>query len=501
MNAPDLLTLLMLLPLAGAAGCALLPRTATRACAVGTAAAVLGIAVLTVIGYDPRLGELQAVVRHTWIPALGVDYHVGIDGISVGFVVATALLVLLTLCASPRTLSGDRGFAGLVLVMESMLLTAFSAQNFFLWFLGYELSLIPAYLLIRLWGGPRRDGASLQFLLTTQAGSVALLVGFLALQRATGTFDLPTLATLGARGELAPALAATFGSASAAMLVCALVVAALAVKIPLVPVHTWLPAAYAEAPTPVTMLLTGALSKLGLYGLFRLALPLFPAELAQMRPVLLVVAAVTVVGSAFAALAQRDLKRILAYASVNHLGLCTLAVFAALGSAAGPDRDAALLGALLLGLNHAVTAPALFWFAGLLSDRAGGRRGLGDFGGIRAAAPVLAGAMGVAVFASLGLPGLNGFPGELLILRGVLPLAPWAGAAALVGLLITAAFLLRLIHRVFHGPAGPASGSVTDLGIGERWIAAAFVGIIVVLGVWPRWVTDIVEVSLRRISL
>jgi len=490
MNAFPLLSLLIALPLAASVWVALLPARAARPVALGGSLATLAAALFLVRFFDPTATGLQAVERLPWIPALGAEFHLGIDGIGIGFVLLTAALVPFVLFAFPAAWCRDRLTFSLVLALESMLLGAFVAQNFLLWFLCYELTLIPAYLLIRLRGGPGRHPASLQFLLTTQLGGVALLIGFLAVQRAAGTFDLQELARMAGSGTLHATLAATFGFAGVGTLVFALVFLGLAVKIPLLPLHTWLPPAYAEAPTPVTMLLTGALSKLGLYGLLRLWVPLFPEELAAFRPQLVLLASVTVLASAFTALVQTDLKRVLAYSSINHLGLCTLAIVATAHGESGAAR-AGLQGALLLAINHGLTAPALFWFVGLLEARSGGVRGIGSFGGLRAVAPVFSGTMGIALFASLGLPGLNGFPGELLLFSALVPISPWAAAAGLIGLLITAVFLLRIVHRVFHGPVPAEHAGFADLAPGERRLAFAAVGGMVVLGLWPRLITDL----------
>ena len=216
------------------------------------------------------------------------------------------------------------------------------------------------------------------------------------------------------------------------------VLAGFAVKVPLMPFHTWLPAAYSEAPSPVTMLLTGTMSKMGVYGLLRIALPMFGHEIAQMRTPLLVLAVLTVVMGAWAAAAQKDLKRVFAYSSVNHLGYCLLGIFAlavpATSAAMETSQAAALNGVILQMFNHGITAAALFWFIAMMQERSGGIRGIDDFGGLRKPAPVFAGLMGIALFSSLGLPGLNGFVGEFLIFRGVFPLSWVAATVSVLGI-------------------------------------------------------------------
>ena len=264
------------------------------------------------------------------------------------------------------------------------------------------------------------------------------------------------------------------------------VLAGFAVKVPLIPFHTWLPAAYAEAPSPVTMLLTGAMSKMGVYGLLRIALPIFGHQIAQMRTPLLVLAVATVVMGAWAAAAQKDLKRVFAYSSVNHLGYCLLGIFAlavpAAGAAMQASQAAALNGVILQMFNHGITAAALFWFVAMMQERTGGHRGIDDFGGLRKPAPVLAGLMGIALFSSLGLPGLNGFVGEFLIFRGVFPLAWVAATVSVLGLLVTAAVILTVIQKVFTGPVPERWASFPDMHGGERMAMAPVIGLMLLIG-------------------
>jgi NADH-quinone oxidoreductase subunit M len=367
--------------------------------------------------------------------------------------------------------------------------------NFIHWFLFYELSLVPAYFLLKLWGGPGRVAAANQFFLYTMVGSVALLLAMLAVFLVTGSFDLPALAASGRTGELTSLLAIRLGWPELSTRALALVIfggalLGFAVKVPLWPFHTWLPSAYAEAPTGVAMVLTGAMSKLGVYGLLRILLPIFPEPMRWVLTPLLWLAVATIVFSAWAALTQRDLKRIAAYSSINHLGYCLLGIFA-VASATGSEprwtveKTAALNGVILQMFNHGLTAAALFYFVGLLEQRAG-RRGLDDFGGLRHAAPVFCGLMGITMFASLGLPGLNGFIGEFLIFKGVLPLAGWAAALSALGLLLTAIFLLTILQRVWSGPLPSRWQGFADLTLGERLVVAPAVALMLVLGLWPQ---------------
>ncbi len=332
------------------------------------------------------------------------------------------------------------------------------------------------------------------------AGSVALLVAFLAVFLSTGSMDFIQLAAMCQSGALETAVTAHLGHV---MLWLAIgVLAGFAVKVPMIPFHTWLPATYSEAPSPVTMLLTGAMSKMGVYGLLRIALPLFGPQIYEMRTVLLVLAVATVVLGAWAAAAQKDLKRIFAYSSVNHLGYCLLAIFALAipaDGAAQTSQAAALNGVIFQMFSHGITAGALFWFVSILQLRSGGARGIDDFGGLRKPAPVLAGLMGVALFSSLGLPGLNGFVGEFLIFRGVFPLSWISATVSVLGLLVTAAVLLTVIQKVFNGPVPEHCVNFPDLHHSERMALAPVLILMLVLGVVPQLIVNTVNPTVMNL--
>jgi len=292
---------------------------------------------------------------------------------------------------------------------------------------------------------------------------------------------------------------------SLAIVIFAGVFLGLAVKVPVIPFHTWLPSAYAEAPTGTTMLLTGVMSKMGVYGFVRILLPIFPEQMrwAWAPTALLWLAVITIIFSASAAFAQRDLKRVLAYSSINHLGYCLLGVFAVASmSAATPsavaDKTAALNGVFLQMFNHGLTASTLFWFAGMLEERGGGLRGLDDFGGLRKVAPVFCGLMGIALFSSLGLPGLNGFIGEFLIFRGAFPLATWATALSTIGLLVTAVFILGILQRIFNGPLNEKWSKLPDLTWTERVLVLPAIGLMFALGIYPQLVLGFVNETAKE---
>ncbi|MGC2163839.1 MAG: NADH-quinone oxidoreductase subunit M [Silvibacterium sp.] len=503
MNGLPWITLLTLTPLTGAFLILATGKNRNAARAVAVAASGIALALTLALwhGFNAASGTLQFQEQHAWIPALGVTYHVGIDGLGLLMLMLSAIVVLMSVASSWSCREHGSLYFALVLFLETGLFGTFTALNFIHWFFYWELGLIPAFFLIRLWGGPLRARAATQFFVYTMVGSVALLLAFLAIYLATGQFDFIDLARMAHDGQLVPAFAQnlhwghwTGGEIAACIFWAAFL--GFAVKVPIVPFHTWLPSAYAEAPSGTTMLLTGAMSKMGLYGMLRILVPIFPEQMQHSLTLLLWLAVASVVLSAFVAWAQTDLKRMFAYSSINHLGYCVLGVLVVLkwtgGSLAG-EKAAALDGALLQIFNHALTAAALFWFIAMLEKRSGGLRGLNDFGGLRKIAPVFCGLMGIAIFSSLGLPGLNGFPGEFLIFKGAFPLVTWATALSVIGLLITAVFLLLILERVFFGPVNERWALFPDLSTGERLVLFPALALMFVLGFYPQIIVGTVN--------
>ena len=500
MKSVPLLSLIVFIPWAGAALLAVLRRAsapASRIIALLCSLSTLVLSAVVLARFDPTRTTMQFVEQHDWIVALNVHYHLGLDGLSLVLVLLTGVVSPVALLASWRIERSARLFGALFLFLQGAALGVFLALDFFHWFVFWELSLVPAFFLIKLWGGPAAARAAYQFVIYTIGGSAFMLLGFAALYVACGTLDFTQLAQLGADGTIAQRLALT-GPWAPSMIFLG-VLLGLAVKVPLWPFHTWLPPAYAEAPTGGSMFLTGVMSKMGVYGFLRILWPIFPAQLHAAAPCLLGLALAGVVLGAWAAMRQTDLKRMIAYSSVNHLSYCLLALFAvsyATGRS-GPATEAAtaaLSGTILQMFNHGVSAAALFCCVGILEHRSGGVRGLNDFGGVRTAAPIFAGLCGIALFSSLGLPGLNGFVGEFLIFRGVWGLAPWAAAIACLGLLATAIFLLTFWQRVFHGPRrGAATTEFADLRGVEYAVLVPLVALMFVLGVAPQLLAKLIN--------
>jgi NADH-quinone oxidoreductase subunit M len=506
------LTILTLVPFIGGiivAGLGAERKNRARGFALATSLVALGGAICLWLHFDGKSGELQFVEKMDWVPSLGIQYFIGVDGLGALMVLLTAIVAPLSILVSGTLFEDGKQtnahvYYALVLWLQAGLFGTFTALNFFHWFLFWELGLIPAFFLVKLWGGPKRGPAATQFFIYTMVGSVALLLSFLAIRFATGSFDFIELAKMAKDGSLQKALEAHFAWKSIAMLVFFGAFLGFAVKVPVIPFHTWLPAAYSEAPSPVTMLLTGVMSKMGVYGFLRILLPIFPEQIRAVLTPLLWLAVVTVVLSSCAAFAQKDIKRMLAYSSINHLGYCLLAMFAAVSAATAVNapeiqKAAALDGCLLQMFNHGLTASALFLFVALIEKRSGGLRGLEDFGGLRKIVPVFTGLMGIAIFSSLGLPGLNGFVGEFLVFKGVFPLAPWAAAVAVIGILVTAIFLLTLIQCVFCGPLNERWATFPDLTTRERLLVIPSIALMFILGIWPQFILGVVDATVVKL--
>jgi len=504
-----MLTILTALPVAGALlllGIGDRSRPLTRYVALAFALASLLLTFILWHNFNFALGTLQFEERYAWVPALNIEYHVGIDGLGLLMLLLSAIVVPIGMAASWKIEQRVPLYFALMLLLQACLFGTFTALNFVHWFSFWELSLIPAFFLIKLWGGPRSTPAATQFLVYTMVGGVAMLLSFLAIYLVTGKFDFIELTQLAQTGHLMPGVVASlsmhrFMPHNIAMILFAGTFLGLAVKVPLIPFHTWLPSAYSEAPTGTTIVLTGAMSKMGVYGFIRILLPIFGAQMQAVLTPLLWLAVATVVLSTYAALAQKDLKRIFAYSSINHLGYCMLGIFAVAKFTGGDaalltQKFAAMDGVLLQMFNHGLTAATIFWFIAMLEQRSGGLRNpvgiqIDDFGGLRAVAPVFAGLMGIALFSSLGLPGLNGFVGEFLIFKGAFPLATWASSIAVLGLLVTAIVILGVIQRVFSGPLAERWTSFPDLTLAERISLAPAIALMFVLGLYPQLVLAI----------
>ena len=483
-----LISVLILIPLAGAIALYIGQPKNARAVALIFNALSAFYALMLWQKFDATASGLQVVERQVWIPSIGAEYLVGVDGLSL-------LLVLLTSLVFPFAFSAQRlkrGACALLLVMQAALYGTFTAQNFVLWFLFYEMTLVPAFLLIKIYGAENRDYAAVKFFVYTFLGSVAMLLAFLGIYFAKGTFDFAALASLGKSGLFAGNLQ---------WLAFAGIFLGLAVKVPLFPFHTWLPDAYQAAPTGVSMVLTGALSKMGVYGFIRLLVPLFPNEIKIAGPWLLALVVCSIVFAPLAAWAQRDLKRMVAYLSINHLGYCLLGLFAVTARSTSSliDMHAALSGVFLQIFNHGLTAAALFYFVGLLEQRRG-LSGVDDFGGLMQRTPLLCGWMSVAMFSSLGLPGLNGFVGEFLIFKGSFATAASFTAIAVLGLLFTAVTFMRAMQVLFSGPLAQSCSGFSDLLRGEKFVIVPVTLLMFAIGISPQFIFNIFNATVVQMA-
>ncbi|WP_300011658.1 NADH-quinone oxidoreductase subunit M [Pseudonocardia sp.] len=488
-----MLSLIVFLPALAAAVLSLVPASVPRRVFAGSFVAVaaldLALVLAAWIGFVPG-GGFQFEQRVPWIPGAGISYHVGVDGLSLPLVALTAVLFLAAAVYSLREQRAPKAYAVLFLALQTVCLGLFAALDLILFFLFFDLSIVFMYFLIAGWGhGERARAAALKFFLYTFLGSLALLLGFILLSLAAEprTFDIV---------ELTAADPLAGGGTYAALTLLAIGVG-LAVKTPTVPFHTWLPPAHTEAPAAGSAILAGVLLKMGTYGFVRIAMPILPDTWRQYAVVAIVVGVVSVVYGALVALAQTDLKRMIAYTSVNHMGYVLLGVGAA-GVLAGTDEQArrlATTGALTQMVSHGLITGALFLLAGVLHERGHTYR-MGAYSGLAATAPAFAGVFAVAAFASLGLPGFSGFIAEFQIFTGALAAAPVATVIAVTGIVLTAALFLRALQQLFLGPPRipqAAGDGFLDLRPRETLSIVPLLALATLIGLLPRVLLDVVE--------
>lgn len=496
-----MLSVVIFLPLAVCAVLLLSPPRALpdRACIwVWIATAVADLVIVTALwaAFDPHAG-LQYQQRVRWIPSAGVGYHVGVDGLSLPLVALTCLLFLAVAVYSLRETRRMRSYVCLFLFLQTVSLGLFAALDLIVFFVFFDLSIVGMFFVIAGWGhGERARAAALQFFLYTFTGSLALLLGFIGLYLAATphTFDIVALTRADPLAGLGP---------YAALVLLAIGVG-LAVKTPTVPFHTWLPPAHTEAPAAGSAILAGVLLKMGTYGFVRIAMPLLPGSWRHYALVIVIAGAVSVVHGALVALAQTDVKRMIAYTSVNHMGYIILAVGAA-GTLAGSDvqaRSLAVTGAVTQMVSHGLITGALFLITGVLYDR-GGTYAIDAYSGLAAHTPRFAALTAVAAFASLGIPGFSGFIAEFQIFTGSLASQTVATAIAVTGILITAALFLRALRSMFLGvprlPQTVSSRGIADLKTSEAVSTVVLLAAALVIGVAPRWLLDVIEPAGRSV--
>jgi NADH-quinone oxidoreductase subunit M len=441
----------------------------------------------------------QFQVQLGWFDAIHSSLHFGVDGISLVMVLLTTLLTPLAILTAFNIKEHVKAFMILFLLLETGMLGVFVSLDLLLFFVFWEIGLVPMYFLINQWGGEKRNYASLKFILFTMGGSLGLLLAIQMIGMISGTFDLVTI--FQTWPVLSTSTGMLFGLPLATVKAIAFwaFVVAFAVKVPVWPFHTWLPDAHTEAPTAGSMILAGVLLKLGAYGFLRLVLPLFPVESNRYAVWLAVLAVAAIVFGAFSAAAQKDFKRLVAYSSINHMGFVVLAIAAAAFVGGTTDvelRQSATIavnGAVLQMFNHGLTAAGMFFLVGVLYDRAHTRK-LEDFGGIFAILPVYGSILLFMSMASLGLPGLNGFVSEFMIVRGTWPILTLYTAISMLGLLFTGVYILKALKLVLHGPLNEQwAAKLTDISVREILVATPLILLILSIGLWPSWIVDVIN--------
>ena len=474
------LTATTFLPLAGAVLILLVGSDRlARLIALATTLATVAVSALLYLYFDKASSALQFVEVREWIPSWNIAYGMGVDGISLPFIFLAALLSVLCVGASWTAIQTRvREFYAALLVAETAMIGLFAASNLFLFFVFWELMVIPLFLIIGVWGGPGRVYSAVKFLLFTLAGSVLMLVGIIAIYQAFGTMDFKALG-----GE-------TIEPGFQAWLFVAFL-AAFAVKVPMFPVHTWLPDAHTEAPTAGSVILAGILLKMGAYGFLRISLPILPDAVQLFLKPMLVVSVVAIVYGAYVTLVQKDVKRLIAFSSVSHMGFVTLGIFTL--------NRSGVEGAILQMINHGIVSAALFLCVGMIYERTHTRE-IKDYGGVAKIAPVYSTFLAVFCLAAAGFPGFNSFVGEFLIIGGAFRTEVWLGAMAVWGVALGTTYLVWLYYRVVMGKINPGlAGLKLELNAREVATLAPLALLAVCLGLYPELVLSYLRVPVAEL--
>ncbi|MEE1667041.1 NADH-quinone oxidoreductase subunit M [Streptomyces sp. NPDC003328] len=501
-----LLTATVVLPAVGAIATAAVPaaqRTAAKWLALVVSLATLVLAALVVVRFEPGGSRYQLTESHAWIKDFGVRYELGVDGIAVALLALTALLIPFVILAGwhdadtletgSRRWRPTQGFFALILAVEAMVMLSFEATDVFVFYIFFEAMLIPMYFLIGGFGdrahehgekvaSTQRSYAAVKFLLYNLVGGLIMLAAVIGLYVQAGTFSLPEIVQARANGSLHMA------TGTERWLFLGFFFA-FAVKAPLWPVHTWLPNAMGEATAPVAVLITAVVDKVGTFAMLRFCLQLFPEASKWATPVILVLALISIVYGALLAVGQRDIKRLVAYASISHFGFIIMGIFAMTSQGQS--------GATLYMVNHGISTAALMLVAGFLISRRGSRL-IADYGGVQKVAPVLAGTFLIGGLATLSLPGLAPFVSEFLVLVGTFARHPVIGIIATFGIVLAALYTLVLYQRTMTGPVKPEVAEMPDLRVREVLVVAPLIVLLIFLGVYPKPVADIVNPAVKQ---
>jgi NADH-quinone oxidoreductase subunit M len=477
-----MLSLTIVLPLAGALLLAFLPEVADRTVKqIGLVAslAALVTSVVLLFQFDLADPNLQQAETWVWIPAIGAQVSLAVDGVSLLLILLTTLLTPLILLSSWDSVTDRvRGYAAAFLVLEAAVIGVFAATDLLLFYIFFEFTIIPMYLIIGIWGGAGRKYAAVKFFLYTLFGGLLMLVAIIYLYAQAGTFDYEAIRNL------------PLGLTEQRWLFTAFALA-FAVKVPLFPVHTWLPDAHTEAPTGGSVFLAGVLLKMGTFGLLRYALPIFPDATVEFAPWLLGLSVIGILYGAIVALMQSDIKKLIAYSSVSHMGFVVLGTFALNATATSAS--------VVQMVNHGLSTGALFLLIGFLYERRHTRE-IAAFGGLAKRIPIMAGVWLLVSMSSLALPGLNGFVGEFPILLGTFQTNRTAAVLASFGVVLAALYLLWAYQRMFHGPlVGADNENTTDLNPREIGVLMPLLVLIVGIGLYPQPLFDLVEPSVDRV--
>ncbi len=454
--------------------------------AIATSIATFILSLVVLGQFQTGVAELQMVEQFPWIEAWGISYHMGIDGVSILMVLLTTFIMMLAIPSSWSAISTQvRQYYIFMLLLEMGMLGVFLAQDLFLFYVFWEFTLVPMYFLIGIWGGQNRVYAAIKFFLYTMAGSLLMLLGILYMGITNDTFSLPDL--ISGRAAFADVQNWLFLGFAIAF----------AIKVPIFPFHSWLPDAHTEAPTAGSVILAGVLLKMGTYGFIRFNLPLFPEASVHFAPAIAVLAIIGIIYGAIVSFAQKDVKKLVAYSSISHLGFVMLGIFSL--------NNQGIQGAILQGVNHGISSGALFFIVGVLYEQRHTRE-IKEYGGVWKVMPVFSALTLIVTLSSMGLPGLNGFVGEFTILLGSMGAEslgpnPWIYTAfATTGVILAAVYLLWMFQRVFMGPLdNPANEKLRDLNAGQLAIMLSFLLFIIWIGVAPSGFFNLMDGSVSKL--